>query len=52
MTHSDPSKTPSAATTPKPADADADADHQRDLAIEKLARKQARVGQTVLGPKT
>ena len=48
MTQSEPLKTPSAARTPKPTDAD----HQRDLAIEKLARKQARVGQTVLGPKT
>jgi len=48
MTQLRPSKAPSAATTPKPADAD----HQRDMAIEKLARKQARVGQTVLGPKT
>lgn len=46
MTPSKPSKA-SAVTAPKPAHVD----HKRELAIEKLAREQARVGKTVLGPK-
>lgn len=46
MTPSKASKA-TAATARKPADID----HKRELAIEKLARQQARVGKTVLGPK-
>ena len=45
MTSSKASKA-RAATAPKPDDVD----HKRDLAIENLARKQARVRKSALGP--